>query len=56
MRKSRLQWYLLSALLLLTIVLALCAGRYAVSVTTVLQILAGYPDRTQPVCRIQPHR
>ncbi|HCU0241445.1 TPA: iron ABC transporter permease [Morganella morganii] len=40
MRKSRLQWYLLSALLLLTIVLALCAGRYAVSVTTVLQILA----------------
>lgn len=40
MRKSRLQWCLLSALLLLTIVLALCAGRYAVSVTTVLQILA----------------
>ncbi|MCF1264882.1 iron ABC transporter permease [Morganella morganii] len=40
MRKSRLQWCLLSALLLLTVVLALCAGRYAVSVTTVLQILA----------------
>ncbi|KJF76400.1 ABC transporter permease, partial [Morganella morganii] len=40
MRKSRLQWCLLSALLLLTIVLALCAGRYAVSVTAVLQILA----------------
>lgn len=40
MCRSRLQWYLLSALLLLTIVLALCAGRYAVSVTTVLQILA----------------
>lgn len=40
MRKSRLQWCLLSALLLLTIVLALCAGRYAVSVTTVLQIMA----------------
>ncbi|EML9902939.1 iron ABC transporter permease [Morganella morganii] len=40
MRNVRLQWCLLSALLLLTILLALCAGRYAVSVTAVLQILA----------------